>query len=76
MNEILPLRDISVWHNLLGLLPVPLFESTSDGQFVLLNGSQGNFCLDTRSNEQADKQMARELCLVSKCWALCIYTRR
>lgn len=36
---------VSDWARLLGLLPVPL-RADSKSQFVLLNGSQGNFCLD------------------------------
>lgn len=41
------LTDIQVWSKQLGLLPVPLFNDREIGQpFVLLNGSQGNFCLD------------------------------
>lgn len=36
-----------VWSSRLGLLPVPLLESAATaGQFVMLNGSQGNFILD------------------------------
>jgi adenine-specific DNA-methyltransferase len=41
------LKDIDLWRSELGLFPVPLFSDDSqDKQFVLLNGSRGNFCLD------------------------------
>lgn len=41
------LSPIASWHRDLGLLPVPLFDSPpTDQRFVLLNGTDGNFCLD------------------------------
>lgn len=44
------LGDIEVWRRRLGLYPVPLFTDEVRGdQFVLLNGSRGNFCLDLSS---------------------------
>lgn len=61
MTELLPLRDISTWHKMLGLLPVPLFGRSSEEQFVLLNGSQGNFCLDVRATGQPDFATVRNL---------------
>jgi adenine-specific DNA-methyltransferase len=41
------LANIEIWRTELGLLPVPLFNDKDNGQpYVLLNGAQGNFCLD------------------------------
>ena len=40
-------RSVDAWRSALGLLPVPLTDGPpSKSQFVLLNGSSGNFCLD------------------------------
>lgn len=40
------LNHIETWQTRLGLLPIPLFaHAGSERRFVLLNGSQGNFCL-------------------------------
>lgn len=39
--------DVNLWRASLGLFPVPLFNAGERAQsFVMLNGSQGNFCLD------------------------------
>jgi hypothetical protein len=41
------LRDLDLWRQTLGLFPVPLSGQQDDeSAFVLLNGTQGNFCLD------------------------------
>ena len=40
------LRSVDEWRLQLGFLPVPLFSSSFNGPYVLLNGSKGNFCLD------------------------------
>jgi adenine-specific DNA-methyltransferase len=53
------LRNIDTWRERLGLLPVPLFQDSDDSlQFVLLNGSDGNFCLDL-SDRAPDAPSAR-----------------
>jgi len=39
------LRDIRTWREGLGLLPVPLFGIADRNAYVLLNGTQGSFCL-------------------------------
>jgi len=33
------------WAKQLGLLPVPLYAESRSGEFVMLNGDRGNFCL-------------------------------
>lgn len=39
--------NVKRWQTDLGLLPVPLFgEESLESKYVLLNGSEGNFCLD------------------------------
>lgn len=44
-----PLRDLRPWREGLGLLPVPLFGTRFlRERYVLLNGNQGNMCLDLR----------------------------
>jgi adenine-specific DNA-methyltransferase len=55
------LRNINTWRERLGLLPVPLFGDSDKGpQFILLNGSDGNFCLDL-SNCTRDYSSARSI---------------
>lgn len=46
MNRPFPIREIEFWRRQVGLLPVPLFDGDGGRQFVLLNGSKGNFCLE------------------------------
>lgn len=47
MSDLSQYRRIDSWRAALGLLPIPLRESTPDAErFILLNGSSGNFCLD------------------------------
>ncbi len=47
MNDLAQFRSVDAWGSSLGLLPVPLrADEGANGQFVLLNGSSGNFCLD------------------------------
>lgn len=41
------LRDVREWRRRLGYLPVPLFGVENESRFILLNGSKGNFCLET-----------------------------
>lgn len=59
MNASAELRKVSVWQRVLGLLPVPLFDQGSTNQHVLLNGSQGNFCLEIAENERPDLETSR-----------------
>src|SRR2546427_7832130 len=47
-------RYTSDWAAQLGLLPVPLFTSDGMDRSVLLNGSSGNFCLDTTADHESD----------------------
>lgn len=44
----------SDWAAQLGLLPIPLFSGDGMDRSVLLNGSSGNFCLDTTSDPESD----------------------
>jgi len=46
------------WAQRLGLLPVPLFTDGSLARSVLLNGSSGNFCLDTIHETPFDQRAA------------------
>jgi adenine-specific DNA-methyltransferase len=43
--------NVDHWRKELGLLPVPLFAGDPKRRYVLLNGSQGNFCLDLENTE-------------------------
>lgn len=45
------LKDISFWAKSLGHLPIHLTPETPE-QFILLNGVQGNFCLDFSNFEE------------------------
>ena len=52
-------RTIDAWKAALGLLPVPLRATDEDqGQYVLLNGTTGNFCLDFVGGLDATSQRA------------------
>ncbi len=44
----------SDWAARLGLLPIPLFSDDGMDRSVLLNGSAGNFCLDTTADPESD----------------------
>jgi adenine-specific DNA-methyltransferase len=44
----------SDWAARLGLLPIPLFSDDGMDRSVLLNGSSGNFCLDTTADREPD----------------------
>jgi hypothetical protein len=46
--------ELKRWGGLLGLLPVPLYGQPLEQQYVLLNGGQGNFCLDLLSDGAGD----------------------
>ena len=54
INDKIP--GIDKWKRELGLLPVPLYNTSYKPRYVLLNGTQGNFCLDFD-----DAQNARSL---------------
>jgi adenine-specific DNA-methyltransferase len=52
-----PLSNVKIWVEKLGLLPIPLFSNQEDKkQFVLLNGSKGNFCLDLENVQELGDQ--------------------
>ncbi|MBK7317623.1 hypothetical protein [Candidatus Villigracilis affinis] len=59
MNPSLELLNVKVWQNTLGLLPVPLFGQNDSKRYILLNGSQGNFCLDTTNTISQDLEQSR-----------------
>ena len=41
------INDILLWKNSLGLLPIKQFSGDlHNGKYILLNGGNGNFCLD------------------------------
>lgn len=61
MDTFESLREITTWQKTLGLLPVPLFDNRLENRFVLLNGSQGNFCLDIVGNVNADPISSRDI---------------
>ncbi len=44
------------WAARLGLLPVPLFDGDQIDRSVLLNGTSGNFCLDTTDDTAPDNR--------------------
>lgn len=44
-------RDVHLWSDTLGLLPVPILSGDESGRYVLLNGVTGNFCLDLSATE-------------------------
>jgi hypothetical protein len=47
MSNVSPFRKVDAWRAALGLLPVPLRATIENqNQYVLLNGTTGNFCLD------------------------------
>jgi adenine-specific DNA-methyltransferase len=47
MSDVSQFRTVGAWRTALGLLPVPLRATAeSHGQYVLMNGTVGNFCLD------------------------------
>lgn len=45
--------NLTTWKNQLGLLPLPLFSSGENNEFILLNGKSGNFCMGI-NNERVD----------------------
>jgi adenine-specific DNA-methyltransferase len=47
MTDISQFRAVAAWRAALGLLPVPLRDTAENNErYVLLNGTNGNFCLD------------------------------
>ena len=51
----IPLTDIRSWQRELGLFPVPLsYAEPRETAFVLLNGTKGNFCLETGAAKVKD----------------------
>jgi len=61
MKNKLQLTDINSWKKKLGLVPVPLFDRENPTQYVLLNGSRGNFCLDVSETSQLEDKERRSL---------------
>jgi len=53
-NEYRRLEHPEFWRSHLGLLPVPLALPERYRQFVLLNGTAGNFCLDATGQAETD----------------------
>lgn len=47
-------HELEAWGPRLGLLPVPLYGRPQEQQFALLNGGQGNFCLDVAGAAELD----------------------
>ena len=48
------IQEISTWESKLGLLSIDLFpkQETTEQQFIMLNGSTGNFCLELNSKNK------------------------
>ena len=61
MDTLESLREIITWQKTLGLLPVPLFDNRAENRFILLNGTQGNFCLDVGGNLSTDLNNNRDI---------------
>lgn len=59
MNASAELLSVNTWQNTLGLLPIPLFNQSDETRHILLNGSQGNFCLDTTNGALPDLDQSR-----------------
>lgn len=45
------LRNINVWKNNLGLLPINLFSAEKGSKYILLDGGFGDFCIDMDSDK-------------------------
>lgn len=53
------IRKPETWQGALGLLPVVMFPEAEVGdRFVLLNGSSGNFCLNTTHHDVEPRERA------------------
>ena len=48
------LNNIEYWKNQLGLLPINLFSVGQNKKFILLNGGNGDFCIDLLSVKDQD----------------------
>jgi len=59
MNPSAELLNVNIWQKTLGLLPIPLFGQNDNRRYILLNGSQGNFCLDTTNDTSLDSEKSR-----------------
>src|SRR4051812_13280208 len=59
MNSSVELVDVNLWQKTLGLLPIPLFDQNDNNRHILLNGLQGNFCLDTTNEISLDLEQSR-----------------
>lgn len=46
------LTQLSAWREQLGLLPLPLYSEARGDEWILLNGSRGNFCLSIEAAPQ------------------------
>jgi len=59
MSDASPFRTVDAWRVALGLLPVPLRDTVEkQDQYVLMNGSTGNFCLDFAGTSDSNTQRA------------------
>src|SRR5450432_3655422 len=59
MSPLSQLMTVDAWRAALGLLPVPLRDTAeSRDQYVLMNGTTGNFCLDFVGGSQTKDQRA------------------
>ncbi|MCL5035964.1 MAG: SAM-dependent methyltransferase [Chloroflexi bacterium] len=57
MNNKFEINTPETWKFKLGLFPVPLFGNIPDEmRYVLLNGNDGNFCLDLNKKEEKTEQ--------------------
>jgi adenine-specific DNA-methyltransferase len=59
MNASTELLNVNTWQKTLGLLPIPLFDQSDNTRHILLNGSQGNFCLDITNDASLDLDQPR-----------------
>jgi adenine-specific DNA-methyltransferase len=59
MNDESQFKTVNAWRVALGLLPVPLRDTAEKQErYVLLNGTNGNFCLDFVGDLDANSQRA------------------
>ncbi|HXN72925.1 MAG TPA: N-6 DNA methylase [Candidatus Acidoferrales bacterium] len=59
MTDVLQFKTVDAWRTALGLLPVPLRDTAEKQErYVLLNGTNGNFCLDFVGEPDPNTQRA------------------
>lgn len=54
MGSLEQLQNPNFWRTHIGLLPIPLRSQGAKTSFVLMNGAEGNFCLQTLGEVDAD----------------------